>query len=101
MPEAQRPLPGSMPGRIPEAARPPHDFDPVGLAKSLLRATRVGTLATSTSQRVRFNILSRKTGHRVRYDVVDAETAWSGCEAARSQEGRGGTEGGGVPAELR
>jgi putative heme iron utilization protein len=35
-----------MPGRIPEDARPPQDFDPVGLAKRLLRATRAGTLAT-------------------------------------------------------
>jgi heme oxygenase (biliverdin-IX-beta and delta-forming) len=35
-----------MPGRIPENARPPRDFDPVGLAKQLLRTTRAGTLAT-------------------------------------------------------
>jgi putative heme iron utilization protein len=35
-----------MPGRIPEDARPPQDFDPIGLAKRLLRATRAGTLAT-------------------------------------------------------
>ncbi|MGZ8389606.1 MAG: HugZ family pyridoxamine 5'-phosphate oxidase [Rhodoplanes sp.] len=46
MPEAQRPLPGSMPGRIPENALPPQDFDPVGVAKRLLRTTRAGTLAT-------------------------------------------------------
>lgn len=46
MPRVQGPLPGSMPGRIPEDARPPQDFDPVGLAKRLLRTTRAGTLAT-------------------------------------------------------
>jgi putative heme iron utilization protein len=42
-----------MPDRLPEAARPPADFDPVGVAKTLLRATRAGTLAT----------LDRNTGH--------------------------------------
>jgi putative heme iron utilization protein len=47
------PLPGTMPDRLPESARPPADFDPVGLAKSLLRATRAGTLGT----------LDRNTGH--------------------------------------
>jgi len=47
------PLPGTMPDRLPEGARPPADFDPVGLAKSLLRATRAGTLGT----------LDRNTGH--------------------------------------
>jgi heme iron utilization protein len=47
------PLPGAMPGRLPEGARAPADFDPVGLAKSLLRATRAGTLGT----------LDRNTGH--------------------------------------
>lgn len=46
MTRGQGPLPGSMPGRIPEDARPPQDFDPVGVAKRLLRATRAGTLAT-------------------------------------------------------
>jgi putative heme iron utilization protein len=35
-----------MPGLIPEDARPPQDFDPIGIAKRLLRATRAGTLAT-------------------------------------------------------
>jgi hypothetical protein len=39
-------LPGAMPGRIPENAQPPADFAPRELAKSLLRATRAGTLAT-------------------------------------------------------
>lgn len=53
MPGVQRPLPGAMPGRIPETARPPEDFDPVRVAKELLRATRAGTLAT----------LDRHTGH--------------------------------------
>jgi len=52
-PAADPPLPGAMPGRIPEDARPPADFMPVDVAKSLLRATRAGTLAT----------LDRNTGH--------------------------------------
>ena len=38
-------LPGAMPDRLPETAPAP-DFDPRALAKSLLRATRAGTLAT-------------------------------------------------------
>jgi len=42
-----------MPNRLPEGARPPADFDPRALAKSLLRATRAGTLGT----------LDRNTGH--------------------------------------
>ena len=46
-------IPGAMPDRLPEGARPPADFNPVELAKSLLRATRAGTLAT----------LDRNTGH--------------------------------------
>lgn len=40
------PLPGTMPGRTPENAAPPADFKPFEVAKSLLRATRAGTLAT-------------------------------------------------------
>src|SRR3954468_918388 len=47
------PLPGAMPGRLPEGARAPADFDPVALAKTLLRARRAGTLGT----------LDRNTGH--------------------------------------
>ncbi len=47
------PLPGAMPGRIPENAQPPADFMPVDVAKTLLRATRAGTLAT----------LDRNSGH--------------------------------------
>lgn len=47
------PLPGAMPNRLPEGARPPADFDPRALAKALLRATRAGTLGT----------LDRNTGH--------------------------------------
>jgi heme oxygenase (biliverdin-IX-beta and delta-forming) len=46
-------LPGAMPDRLPERARPPADFDPVALAKTLLRSTRAGTLAT----------IDRNTGH--------------------------------------
>ena len=46
------PLPGAMPDRLPETAPAP-DFDPKALAKTLLRATRAGTLAT----------IDRNTGH--------------------------------------
>jgi putative heme iron utilization protein len=42
-----------MPNRLPEGARPPADFDPTALAKSLLRSIRAGTLGT----------LDRHTGH--------------------------------------
>src|SRR4051812_5155509 len=50
---AATPLPGVMPARLPEGARPPADFDPKALARTLLRATRAGTLGT----------LDRNTGH--------------------------------------
>lgn len=53
MTEMQPPLPGAMPDRLPEDARPPEGFDPVSVAKGLLRTTRAGTLAT----------LDRNTGH--------------------------------------
>jgi putative heme iron utilization protein len=43
---ANPPLPGAMPGRTPENAQAPADFKPLDVAKSLLRATRTGTLAT-------------------------------------------------------
>jgi heme iron utilization protein len=46
-------LPGAMPDRLPEGARPPADFDPGAVARTLLRATRAGTLAT----------IDRNTGH--------------------------------------
>jgi heme oxygenase (biliverdin-IX-beta and delta-forming) len=46
-------LPGTMPDRLPEGARPPADFDPGRLAKTLLRVIRAGTLGT----------LDRNTGH--------------------------------------
>jgi hypothetical protein len=52
-PQNAAPLPGAMPGGLPEGARPPADFDPRALAKTLLRATRAGTLGT----------LDRNTGH--------------------------------------
>lgn len=42
----ETPLPGVMPGRTPENAGPPADFEPRAVAKTLLRATRAGTLAT-------------------------------------------------------
>lgn len=47
------PLPGAMPGRIPENAQAPADFSPREVAKTLLRAIRAGTLAT----------IDRHTGH--------------------------------------
>src|SRR5580704_17183598 len=55
MAEAQKStaLPGMMPDRLPETARPPEDFNPIAVAKDLLRATRAGALAT----------LDRNTGH--------------------------------------
>lgn len=46
-------LPGVMPDRLPETARPPADFNPVAVAKELLRVTRAGALAT----------IDRNTGH--------------------------------------
>jgi putative heme iron utilization protein len=42
----ETPLPGVMPQRVPENAAPPADFEPRVVAKTLLRATRAGTLAT-------------------------------------------------------
>src|SRR5690349_15578301 len=53
MPPADPILPGTMPGRTPENAPQPADFEPAKLAKSLLRGIRAGTLAT----------LDRNTGH--------------------------------------
>ena len=51
---AQTARPGVMPDRLPENAPPPSgDFEPKSLAKTLLRATRAGTLAT----------IDRNTGH--------------------------------------
>jgi putative heme iron utilization protein len=50
--EQANPLPGVMPGRLPENAPQP-DFDPKAVAKSLLRATRAAALAT----------IDRNTGH--------------------------------------
>lgn len=47
------PLPGAMPGRTPENAQPPADFVPHEVAKTLLRSSRAGTLAT----------LDRNSGH--------------------------------------
>ena len=53
MTSPKRPLPGTMPDRLPENAAPPPDFDPKTVAKTLLRSIRAGTLAT----------LDRNTGH--------------------------------------
>lgn len=47
------PLPGAMPDRLPENAAGAANFDPVAVAKALLRTTRAGTLAT----------IDRNTGH--------------------------------------
>jgi putative heme iron utilization protein len=49
------PLPGAMPGNIPEDARQPADFRPVEWARDLLRSIRTGALGT----------LDRNTGHPV------------------------------------
>jgi len=46
-------LPGVMPDRLPETARPSDDFNPIAVAKELLRVTRAGALAT----------IDRNTGH--------------------------------------
>jgi putative heme iron utilization protein len=46
-------LPGMMPDRLPEGGRAPADFDPKAVARTLLRATRAGTLGT----------IDRNTGH--------------------------------------
>ncbi len=51
--DQRRPLPGLMPGRTPENAPQPADFEPRAVAKELLRTIRAGTLAT----------LDRNTGH--------------------------------------
>jgi heme iron utilization protein len=51
--ENAAPLPGIMPGRLPEAAPNRQDFNPIAIAKQLLRVTRAGALAT----------IDRNTGH--------------------------------------
>jgi heme iron utilization protein len=51
--ENDAPLPGIMPGRLPETAPQQPDFNPVAVARDLLRATRAGALAT----------IDRNTGH--------------------------------------
>jgi heme iron utilization protein len=51
--ENKAPLPGIMPGRLPETAPRQEDFNPIAVAKELLRATRAGALAT----------IDRNTGH--------------------------------------
>jgi hypothetical protein len=53
IPDAGRAMPGAMPGRIPENAKPPADFAPRDVVKGLLRVTRAGTLAT----------IDRNSGH--------------------------------------
>src|SRR5579862_2406645 len=50
--EPAAPLPGFMPGRLPENAPAP-DFDPQSIAKALARTVRAGALAT----------IDRNTGH--------------------------------------
>jgi heme oxygenase (biliverdin-IX-beta and delta-forming) len=51
--ENTAPLPGIMPRRLPDSAQPREDFNPISVAKELLRATRAGALAT----------IDRNTGH--------------------------------------
>jgi putative heme iron utilization protein len=51
--ENTSPLPGIMPGGLPEAARQQVDFNPSAVATKLLRTTRAGALAT----------IDRHTGH--------------------------------------
>jgi putative heme iron utilization protein len=51
--QSKTPLPGIMPGRLPETASRRQDFNPIAVAKELLRATRAGALAT----------VDRNTGH--------------------------------------
>lgn len=51
--ENKLPLPGIMPGGLPETVRRQEDFNPGVVAKKLLRATRAGALAT----------IDRHTGH--------------------------------------
>jgi heme iron utilization protein len=51
--ENEAPLPGIMPGGLGESASLQQDFNPVAVAKGLLRATRAGALAT----------IDRNTGH--------------------------------------
>jgi heme iron utilization protein len=48
-----RAFPAVMPARLPETARQPEDFNPIAVAKELLRVIRAGALAT----------LDRNTGH--------------------------------------
>lgn len=52
---SEKPMPGAMPGLVPEGAPQPADFTPVSLAKTLLRSIRAGALGT----------LDRNTGHPV------------------------------------
>jgi len=51
--ERPAPLPGAMPGGLPENAPQPADFEPKVVARTLLRSTRSGALAT----------IDRNTGH--------------------------------------
>jgi heme iron utilization protein len=51
--ENTKPLPGIMPGGPPESVRQRQDFDPVAVARDLLRTVRAGALAT----------IDRNTGH--------------------------------------
>ena len=65
--EPSTPLPGAMPGRTPAGAPPPADFEPLALAKTLLRSIRAGTLAT----------LDRNTGYPFA-SLVNVATAVDG-----------------------
>src|ERR1700691_614657 len=65
--EGQAPRPGVMPDRLPENAPVP-DFDPKALAKSVVRSTRAGALAT----------IDRNTGHPFA-SLVNVETDSDGA----------------------
>ncbi|WP_367615045.1 HugZ family protein [Rhodoplanes serenus] len=68
MTDIQPPRPGVMPGRLPENAKLPEDFDPVAEARRRLRATRAGALATN----------DRNTGHPFG-SLVNVATAADGA----------------------
>ena len=68
-------LPGFMPDRLPEAARPPEDFNPIAVAKDLLRATRAGALATIDRNTGPPVLVARQCGDRCGWLAVDLGVA--------------------------
>src|ERR1700760_2223480 len=63
-PEKSSVLPGFMPNRLPEGARPPQDFKPIDVAKELLRTTRSGALATLDRQTAAYSRVRALDPHR-------------------------------------